>query len=60
MSGGPLKPGYEYELSEFRFHWGKEAARGSEHTVNFKAFPMEVELIYLFLNLLFYDIDVQF
>lgn len=42
VTGGPLPSGYEYELHEVRFHWGKENQRGSEHTVNFKAFPMEV------------------
>ena len=44
VGGGPLLENQEYELSEFRFHWGREDARGSEHTVNFKAFPMEVRL----------------
>lgn len=43
VTGGPLASGHEYELHEVRFHWGKENQRGSEHTVNFKAFPMEVE-----------------
>ena len=42
VAGGPLPAGHEYELHEVRFHWGKENQRGSEHTVNFKAFPMEV------------------
>ncbi|KAK7945450.1 hypothetical protein WMY93_001178 [Mugilogobius chulae] len=37
---------HEYELHEVRFHWGKENQRGSEHTVNFKAFPMELHLIH--------------
>ncbi|KAB0360319.1 hypothetical protein FD754_004475 [Muntiacus muntjak] len=42
LSGGPLPQGHEFELYEVRFHWGRENQRGSEHTVNFKAFPMEV------------------
>ncbi|XP_051553117.1 carbonic anhydrase-related protein-like isoform X2 [Myxocyprinus asiaticus] len=42
VTGGPLPRDHEYELSEVRFHWGKENQRGSEHTVNFKAFPMEI------------------
>lgn len=42
VTGGPLPSDHEYELHEVRFHWGKENQRGSEHTVNFKAFPMEV------------------
>lgn len=43
VTGGPLPSDHEFELHEVRFHWGKENQRGSEHTVNFKAFPMEVE-----------------
>ncbi|KAI2667514.1 Carbonic anhydrase-related protein [Labeo rohita] len=46
VTGGPLPSDHEYELSEVRFHWGKENQRGSEHTVNFKAFPMELHLIH--------------
>ncbi|XP_032875667.1 carbonic anhydrase-related protein [Amblyraja radiata] len=46
LTGGPLLENYEYELHEVRFHWGKENQRGSEHTVNFKAFPMELHLIH--------------
>ena len=45
LSGGPLPPGNDYELAEICFHWGKTNARGSEHTVNGKAFPMEVSMI---------------
>uniref|UniRef100_A0A8C6I2Z7 Alpha-carbonic anhydrase domain-containing protein n=1 Tax=Mus spicilegus TaxID=10103 RepID=A0A8C6I2Z7_MUSSI len=44
LSGGPLPQGQEFELYEVRFHWGRENQRGSEHTVNFKAFPMEIIL----------------
>lgn len=44
VTGGPLPSDHEYELHEVRFHWGKENQRGSEHTVNFKAFPMEVSV----------------
>lgn len=46
LSGGPLPQGMEYELAEIRFHWGRENTRGSEHTVNSKAFPMEVQLVH--------------
>lgn len=46
LSGGPLPQGQEFELYEVRFHWGRENQRGSEHTVNFKAFPMELHLIH--------------
>ena len=45
LTGGPLAPDSTYELAEFTFHWGKEDDRGSEHTVNGKAYPMEVGLI---------------
>ena len=44
VTGGPLPRDHEYEVHEVRFHWGKENQRGSEHTVNFKAFPMEVSV----------------
>ncbi|XP_062582204.1 carbonic anhydrase-related protein-like isoform X2 [Saccostrea cucullata] len=46
ISGGPLPPGSEYELSDIRFHWGRYSTRGSEHKVNGKAFPMEVQLVH--------------
>ncbi|XP_077868087.1 carbonic anhydrase-related protein-like [Saccoglossus kowalevskii] len=46
ISGGPLPKNCEFELSECRFHWGREDDRGSEHTVNFKAFPMELHLLH--------------
>ncbi|MBN3283782.1 CAH8 protein, partial [Polyodon spathula] len=46
VTGGPLPRDHDYELHEVRFHWGRENQRGSEHTVNFKAFPMELHLIH--------------
>ncbi|XP_038068664.1 carbonic anhydrase-related protein-like isoform X1 [Patiria miniata] len=46
LTGGPLAPDSSYELAEFTFHWGKEDDRGSEHTVNGKAYPMELHLIH--------------
>lgn len=45
LVGGPLPRGHEFELHNVRFHWGRENQRGSEHTVNFKAFPMEVRVV---------------
>ncbi|EMP36091.1 Carbonic anhydrase-related protein [Chelonia mydas] len=42
LVGGPLPRGHEFELHDVQFHWGRENQRGSEHTVNFKAFPMEL------------------
>ncbi|XP_038665364.1 carbonic anhydrase-related protein isoform X2 [Scyliorhinus canicula] len=56
LTGGPLLNNHEYELHEVRFHWGKENQRGSEHTVNFKAFPMELHLIH-WNSTLFKNID---
>ncbi|XP_073440052.1 carbonic anhydrase-related protein [Dendrobates tinctorius] len=46
LTGGPLPRSHEYELHKVKFHWGRENQRGSEHTVNFKAFPMELHLIH--------------
>ncbi|CAL1543863.1 unnamed protein product, partial [Lymnaea stagnalis] len=46
LSGGPLRDAAEYDLSEIRFHWGKDCDRGSEHLVNHKAFPMEIQLVH--------------
>lgn len=44
INGGPLED--EYELAEIRFHWGRCNVRGSEHTINGKAFPMEIQFIH--------------
>ncbi|CAG5130179.1 unnamed protein product, partial [Candidula unifasciata] len=46
LSGGPLLEDTEYELSEIRFHWGKDSDRGSEHLVNHKSFPMEIQFVH--------------
>ncbi|XP_075250592.1 uncharacterized protein LOC142342850 [Convolutriloba macropyga] len=46
LLGGPLEGGCEFQLIDIIFHWGKETDRGSEHTVNFKAYPMEVQLVH--------------
>ncbi|XP_063723030.1 uncharacterized protein LOC134851061 isoform X2 [Symsagittifera roscoffensis] len=46
LVGGPLETGNEFQLIDIIFHWGKETDRGSEHTVNFKAYPMEVQLVH--------------
>ncbi|BFZ19872.1 hypothetical protein BsWGS_22911 [Bradybaena similaris] len=46
LSGGPLLEDTEYELSEIRFHWGKDCDRGSEHLVNHKSFPMEIQFVH--------------
>ncbi|XP_015474690.1 carbonic anhydrase-related protein isoform X4 [Parus major] len=52
LIGGPLPRGHEFELHDVRFHWGRENQRGSEHTVNFKAFPME---LFFFLSKMFME-----
>ena len=44
MSGGPLEG--EYQLAQFHAHWGGENARGSEHTVDGKAFSAELHLVH--------------
>ncbi|XP_063951285.1 carbonic anhydrase-related protein-like isoform X1 [Lytechinus pictus] len=46
LSGGPLPRNSKFELAACAFHWGQKDDRGSEHTVNFKAYPMELHLIH--------------
>ena len=41
LEGGPLE-GSSYELQQFHFHFGCESDKGSEHTVEGKAFSAEV------------------
>lgn len=33
---------YQYKAAQFHFHWGEADRRGSEHSVDSEAFPMEV------------------
>ncbi|XP_033114240.1 carbonic anhydrase-related protein 10-like, partial [Anneissia japonica] len=42
--GGPLP--YTYTLTTIRLHFGNTSQRGSEHLVNGKAFPGEVQLMF--------------
>ena len=42
LCGGPVCPEDQWELVDVRFHWGSENDRGSEHTINNHAYPMEV------------------
>ncbi|XP_071951871.1 carbonic anhydrase-related protein 10-like [Antedon mediterranea] len=49
--GGPLD--YSYTLTTIRLHFGNTSQRGSEHLVNGKAFPGEVQL--MFFNNLYED-----
>lgn len=41
VSGGGLSGG-TYKLVQFHCHWGSSDSRGSEHTVDDKAYPLEV------------------
>ncbi|XP_072537235.1 carbonic anhydrase 2-like [Salminus brasiliensis] len=43
VSGGWLK--YKYRLVEMRFHWGSKTTNGSEHTLNRRRFPMEMQIV---------------
>ena len=41
LTGGPLEAQSEYQLIDIIFHWGQDETRGSEHSVNYKSYPME-------------------
>ena len=43
LGGGPLEDD-EYELWQFHAHWGKDDSCGSEHTLDGKSFPCEVNI----------------
>jgi len=42
--GGGL-PGI-YQFAQFHLHWGSVDSQGSEHTINKKAYPMELHLVH--------------
>ncbi|PAV78876.1 hypothetical protein WR25_02943 [Diploscapter pachys] len=44
MTGGPFN-GYRYRLQRIDIHMGKGDVNGSEHTINGKRFPMELQLL---------------
>jgi len=44
IRGGPLEG--EYELAQYHCHWGRENARGSEHTVDGKRYAAELHLVH--------------
>ena len=46
ISGGPLAAKKVYALSHIDFHFGSDATKGSEHTLNTKQFPMEMEIVF--------------
>ena len=35
-----------YEFAQAHFHWGEDEHQGSEHTIDGKAFPMEMHLVH--------------
>jgi len=40
LEGGPFH--HKYQVEQFHFHWGKASNRGSEHLINGKVYPAEV------------------
>jgi len=44
MSGAGLND--HYKFAQVHFHWGNDSSRGSEHTLNGQAFPMEMHLVH--------------
>ncbi|XP_072345289.1 carbonic anhydrase-related protein 10-like isoform X2 [Scyliorhinus torazame] len=49
VSGGPLS--YTYSLEEIRLHFGSVDSDGSEHRIDGKSFPAEVQLLHYNVNL---------
>lgn len=43
VQGGPLK--YNYKLLQFHMHWGPKNSEGSEHLIDNKSYPAEVNCI---------------
>ncbi|KAL7884091.1 hypothetical protein AOLI_G00068610 [Acnodon oligacanthus] len=44
ISGRSWLP-YEYRVVEMMFHWGSKTSNGSEHTLNKRRFPMEMQFV---------------
>ena len=44
ISGGGL--GGTYQFAQLHFHWGDSNNKGSEHTMDGQAFPLEVHLVH--------------
>ncbi|EFO20878.2 hypothetical protein LOAG_07611 [Loa loa] len=44
ITGGPLHP-YKYRLQRVDFHYSNDDMTGSEHAINSRSFPMEIQLI---------------
>jgi len=45
LSGGPLSE--DYQIRQLHFHWGKTNNRGSEHTYDGRAFPLEMHIVHI-------------
>lgn len=43
VNGGSL--GGEYVVAQYHFHWGSKNTMGSEHTLDGRAFPMEMHVV---------------
>jgi len=46
LSGGPLQSGSTYKILQLHFHWGSNDARGSEHTVGGREYPIEMHIVH--------------
>merc|ERR1711862_931885 len=46
LSGGPLQSGSTYKILQLHFHWGANDARGSEHTVGGREYPIEMHIVH--------------
>lgn len=44
ITGGELPA--TYKLAQFHFHWGSDDTKGSEHTVDGKAYPLEIHFVH--------------
>ncbi|CAI5446699.1 unnamed protein product [Caenorhabditis angaria] len=44
ITNGPLN-GYQYRVQRIDFHFGNTTHNGSEHTINGRRYPMEVQLV---------------
>ena len=47
LSGGPLQSGSTYKILQLHFHWGANDARGSEHTVGGREYPIEMHIVHI-------------
>ena len=54
MSGGPLA--YQYRIHELSIHFGRDDARGSEHSIDMRHFPAEVSALFLFASVQCWDV----